>query len=433
MLKHLFKPIDAAILIYFRIFAGILMAQELINGLIIGKFDQYVLPQFHFSYMYFDWIKPWPYWGMVLHYALTIFAGFAVAFNFHYRIFSVILFCGYSMLFLFDQTEYINHFYLYCLISFWMMFLPLDKNRKSHPAWMLYLILFHMSLAYFFGGIAKLNSDWLTGSPMDIFLAARKDHPLGFIYSAKWAPYAFSYGGLFFDLMIVPLMIFRPTRLLGLLLSVIFHLSNVMMFGLATFPWFSLLLTTMFFDPSWPRKVPILRSWMPWGIERIPDFKPNKILVSVLCVYCLVHVSLPLRHFFYPGVTNWTEDGHMFSWRMMLRSKQGSLYFFVQRKDENVMEKIDPLQFITPRQFDDLIGKPDLILEFAHLLKDHYREKRNEDVRVFASCRVSLNGRPYREMITPGTNLAEEERSLRPYPWVRPLEDIVESRLVRTK
>src|SRR5690606_35143308 len=119
-----------------------------------------------------------------------------------------------------------------------------NKRRTSHPAWMLYLILFHMSLAYFFGGVAKLNSDWLMGTPMDLFLAARKDYLLGAIYSQKWAPYVFSYGGIFFDLLIVPLMIFPSTRILGFLISVVFHLSNVMMFGLATFPWFSLLLTT---------------------------------------------------------------------------------------------------------------------------------------------------------------------------------------------
>ncbi len=409
------------------------MAQELVNGLIIGKFDQYVLPKFHFSYMFFEWVSPWPYWGMVLHYAITIFAGYAVAFNFHYRIFSCILFCGYTLLFLFDQTEYINHTYLYCLMSFWMMFLPLNKNRKSHPAWILYLILFHMALAYFFGGIAKLNSDWLNGSPMDLFLAARKDHPFGSLYSSSWAPYAFSYGGLLFDLLIVPLMVWRATRWVGLILSVAFHLSNVAMFGLATFPWFSLLLTTMFFDPSWPRKIPVLRSFMPWGIERIQEFRPNKILISVLSAYCLIHIALPLRHFFYPGVTNWTEEGHMFSWRMMLRAKQGTLHFFVQKKDELTMEMVDPLLHITPRQLDDIIGKPDLILQFAHYIRDYYQKLWGTEVAVFASSRVSLNGRPMKEMIRPGTNLAREERSLLPYPWVRPLEAEIEGRLVRNK
>lgn len=422
MMKLLFKPIDAAILVYFRVGAGLFMAHELVNALIIGKFDQYVLPQFHFSYMYFDWIRPWPYWGMVIHYALTIFSGYAVAFNFHYKIFSKILFLGITLLFLFDQTEYINHHYLYCLISFWMMVLPLHEQKKTRPAWMLYLVLFHMALAYFFGGIAKLNGDWLSGTPMDIFLAERKDHPLGFIYTQKWAPYAFSYGGLLFDLAIVPIMLMRQTRVFGLILSILFHISNVWMFGLATFPWFSLFLTTMFFDPSWPRKIPLLKSFMPWGIERAPEYKINRPLVAALGVYVLIHLALPFRHLLYPGMTSWTEEGHMFAWRMMLRSKKGNVLYFVQKKDTGIMTMIDPLEHITPRQFDDIIGKPDLILSFAHYLRDHYQKKWNTEVSVYASSRVSLNGRPRKEMIVPGTDLAKEERSILPYTWIRPLE-----------
>lgn len=422
MIKFLYQPVDAAILIYFRIVAGILMAQELINSLVIGKFSVYTDPKFHFSYQYFDWIKPWPYWGMVVHFAITIFAGFAVAFNYHYKVFSFILFAGYSSLFLMEATEYINHTYLYCLVSFWMMFLPLHKSKNSAPAWMLYLLLFHMGLAYFFGGVAKLNSDWLMGTPMDIYLSARKDYPLGFLYSQQWAPYVFSYGGIIFDLLIVPLLIYRPTRPLALIASILFHVSNMLMFGLATFPWFSLLLTTMFFDPSWPRKVPILRKFMPWNIELAPDYKPNYALVSVLAIYVLVHVSLPFRHLLYQGNTSWTEQGHMFSWRMMLRDKQGSALFFVRSKKDQHMELVDHTEFITHRQYEDIIGKPDLILNFAHFLRDHYQEKLGTEVAIFASSRVSLNGRPPREMISQGVDLAKENRTLLPYNWIRPLE-----------
>lgn len=421
-MKLLFRPIDSAILIYFRIVAGILMAQELINGIMIGKFNEYVLPEFHFSYMFFEWLRPWTYWGMVVHYAVTIFAGFAVAFNYHYRFFSVVLFFGYTLLFLFEQTTYINHFYLYCLVSFWMMFLPLDKNKNHAPAWMLYLLLFHMCLAYFFGGIAKLNPDWLSGTPMDIFLAQRKHYPLGFIYSQPWAPYAFSYGGLLFDLCIVPMMIWRPTRILGLVCSIIFHLSNIIMFGLATFPWFSMLLTTMFFDPSWPRKVPVIRKFMPWNIEIAPDYPVNKKIVAILSVYFLIHVTLPFRHFFYPGVTSWTEEGHMFSWRMMLRSKTGTLHFFVRKNEKTPVEIVRHSDFISKRQYEDMIGKPDLILQFAKFLKRHFKKEGFGDVAVFASSRVSLNGRPIIEMIQPGTDLAKESRTIKPYEWIRPLE-----------
>jgi hypothetical protein len=421
-MKALFRPIDAAILVYFRIGAGILMAQELINQLLIGKFDQYVVPKFNFSYMFFEWLKPWPEEGMALHYALTIFSGFAVAFNYHYKIFSKILFLGLMSLFLFDQTEYINHTYLYCLISFWMMFLPLDRPGTTRPAWMLYLILFHISLAYFFGGIAKLNHDWLSGTPMNIYLAERKSYPLGFLYAQSWAPYAFSYGGLVFDLLIVPFMLLRVTRLPSFIASVIFHLSNIEMFGLATFPWFSMFVTSMFFNPSWPRKIPVLRAWMPWGLERAPVIRPNKKLANLLAGYMVIHMALPFRHLLYPGMTNWTEEGHMFAWRMMLRNKKGSLLYFVQNKATGQMVLADPLDHITPRQYDDIIGKPDLILQFAHYLRDHYKKQWKNDVLVYASSRVSLNGRPHKEMIAPGTDLAREKRSLMPYKWIQPLE-----------
>lgn len=423
MIKLLYRPIDAAILITFRIIASLLMGQELINSLLLGKLDQYVLPRFHFHYMFFEWVKPWAYEGMILHYAVTIFSAAAVAFNFHYKVFSKLLFFGYLFLFLFDQTEYINHTYLYCLISFWMMFLPLHERKTTQPAWILYLLLFHMSLAYFFGGIAKLNPDWLSGTPMDIFLNQRKDYPLGFLYGRSWAPLVFSYGGLLFDLLIVPLLILKPTRVFAFICAVLFHLSNVMMFGLATFPWFSILMTSMFLNQSWPRSIPIFRIFLPWGLERVPEYRPNKTLMWFIGIYALVHLILPLRHHLYPGVSTWTEEGHMFSWRMMLRDKVGTLNYFVRNPD-GIIEVVDPLLHITQRQYEDLIGNPDLILTFAHYLRDYYRSQLKSEVAIYASTRVSLNGRPRRELILPGIDLGKEERSLRPYEWIRPLENI---------
>jgi hypothetical protein len=160
---------------------------------------------------------------------------------------------------------------------------------------------------------------------------------------------------------------------------------------------------------------------MPWGIERVPEYKPNSFLVTALSLYVMIHLALPLRHFLYPGNTSWTEQGHMFAWRMMLREKKGSLMFFVQKKNGQ-MELVRPLEFITPKQYEDIVGKPDLILEFAHYLRDHYQKIWHSEVAVYATSRVSLNGRPRKEMIVPGTNLAKEKRSILPYKWIQPLE-----------
>ena len=424
MMETLSRPIDRAILIYFRIGAGLLMSQEMINSYLIGKFDEYVVPKFNFSYMFFEWVKPWPFEGMLLHYLVVILSGLLVAGGICYRLSATVLFLGYTSFFLMEMSEYINHHYLYCLISFWMIFLPLkNKGPSTAPAWTLYLLLFHMGLAYFFGGIAKLNSDWIAGTPMDIFLSARRDYPLGFIYSQEWAPLFFSYGGILFDLLIVPLMLIPRTRKVGLMASLVFHLSNVMMFGLATFPWFSLLLTSMFFDPSWPRKIPYFERLLPSGETVRPPSKLSPLLLSVLLAYVLVHLALPLRHFvLYPGSPNWSEEGHMFSWRMMLRSKASNAVFIVRNNQTLEMKIVSPKDYLTQRQINDLGGHPDMILQFSHFLRDEYQKRWDAPVSVYASSKVSLNGRPPREIIKPGVDLAKESRSLSGQKWILPLE-----------
>lgn len=409
MLRYLERPIDKAILIYFRIGAGLLMAMELINSLVINKIAEYYQPQFHFSYLFFEWVKPWPMEGMYLHYAVTILAGIMVAIGIQYRFWIIVLFLGQTTLFLMEMSEYINHHYLYCLISFWMIFMPLkDDGKQTAPAWVLYLILFHMSLAYFFAGIAKLNSDWLSGSPMNLYLRVQAHHPLSLL---------FSYGGALFDLFIVPAMIIPKTRKWGLAASICFHISNVSMFGLATFPWFSLLLTSMFFNPSWPRKIPgFARLITPNEKEERHTLSP--LLFSCLMIYGAIHVLLPLRHHLYPMNASWSEEGHMFAWRMMLREKSARAIFHVQNLTTKKMVPVNPASYLTAGQVKDLNGHPDMILQFAHHLRDEYRRRWQSDVAVYASARVSLNGKPKRELIKPGTNLALEERSLKPYRWI---------------
>lgn len=88
------------------------------------------------------------------------------------------------------------------------------------------------------------------------------------------------------------------------------------------------------------------------------------------------------------------------------------------------MDLVDHTEFINDRQYKDIIGKPDLILNFAHHLRDYYQDKFKTDVAIYASSRVSLNGRPHRELIISGVDLGREERTILPYSWVKPLEEL---------
>lgn len=163
----------------------------------IGAF--WVEPAFHFTYYGFGWIQPWPGIGMYVHFAALAVLALLVALGLFYRM-SIALFCvGFTYVFMLDQTAYQNHFYLVCLLSFLMIFVPanrvfsLDAMRRpggeTVPAWSLWILRFQMGVVYFFGGIAKLNGDWLRGEPMTIWLSpyaqafSISERALGYIFA----------------------------------------------------------------------------------------------------------------------------------------------------------------------------------------------------------------------------------------------------------
>ncbi len=436
--NRLFKPVDIAILVYFRILGASLMAGELINSIFLGDIDKYDAADFHFSYQFFPWLDPWNTYGLYAHYSITIIAGFMVAAGMFYRYTTIIFFLGFTSLFLMEEADYINHTYLYCLISFWMIFLPLNKAfsfdaiRKPNiiisyaPAWCYYLLLFQMSLVYFYAGVAKLNYDWLRGIPMNMVLPYQGDtFLLGPLLILPGANYVMSYMGLAFDLLIVPILLWKETRIYGLVFALIFHLSNVLIFGLATFPWFSIMMTSLFFDPSWPRKIPIFRNYLPpLSLDYIPSLSmfKRKLIMYSLAIYAFIQIVVPLRHWLYPGNVNWTEEGHYFSWRMMLRGKTGYITYNITIPETDSTFAESPLDHITTHHYNDLISKPDLIIQYAHFLAEKYQHLSDDRVKVTASTNVSLNGRPDQPIVDPLVDLAAERRSLKHYPWIEPLK-----------
>ena len=137
--------------------------------------------------------------------------------------------------------------------------------------------------------------------------------------------YSLSYLGLFFDLLIVPLLLYRRTRIFAFIVAIIFHATNKLLFDIGIFPYVSLLLTTLYFSPGWPRKLLGLNT--PAEIDQdSTGFQPGKhqhLTVLILFFYIFIQFLFPLRHFLYPGNVSWTEEGHKFAWQMKLRDKVG--------------------------------------------------------------------------------------------------------------
>lgn len=440
MLKKLFQPIDIAPLIFFRVVVGALMTIEMIGEVVTDYSADYFHPGFHFSYQFFHWLEPWPPFWMQLHFAFNILMGIFVTLGLFYRFSAFMLFLGASSAFLMEKSVYINHTYLYCLTAFLMIFLPanrawsLDVKRKpeicqsSVPAWTVWILIFQISVVYIFAGVAKLNPDWLAGKPMMYWLPPKSHYYIiGPLLEQKWLPFLISWGGAAFDLLIVPLMLWRKSRPYVFILAVFFHLTNVAIFGIGTFPWYSIAMTALFFKPAAFRKLPVLR-------KKLPPFRPlnfalafrpayRKTLAVFLALYVLVQLAVPARQYVYPGNTSWTEDGHNFSWHMMLRSKRGSTTYKVISPSAGKEWEVIPTSYVTNHQYRRMTGKPDMILELAHHIADDYRAKGYEDVEVYAKSLVEFNGRSMRYFVDTTVNLAAEKHSLMPYSWVLPLTE----------
>lgn len=471
MIKRLFTSIDIASLVFFRIVFGILAFAD-----IMGLFTYYHLwegdfqpDKFHFKYYGFEWVEPLPEPFMSIFFLLLLSAAVLVTIGYKYRASATFLFFGFTYVFLLDKVHYLNHGYLFCWLSFVMIFIPANrafskdvavKNVSSLskvPYYNVFILQFFMGVVYFFGGLAKINSDWLIHAmPLKMWVGYKADMPiLGALWAEETTAYVMSWAGMLLDLLVVFFLLFRNTRLWALGFVLFFHLTNSILFKIGIFPWLSIGLTLLYFPPSCPRL------WLDWlankfaFIKRIEDwwfsttqeqriekreyaeetwtsvFAQKEATTSVkkwillpLVGIIIFHLIMPLRQHIYDQPTAWTEQGHRYSWRMMLRQKVAFGYFLARRPNSKQTERIHPKDYLTKEQARKMQTHPDMILEFAHHIKRTYEAKGWTDVKIYANIRCALNGRAYQQYTDNTVDLVKEEWSFyKATPWIIPFEN----------
>jgi hypothetical protein len=443
LLARLFAPIDIASLCFFRIGFGAMMAWWAWDYLSSGRMRFfYVQPRFHFTYFPFDWVRPWPGDGMFLHFLALAALALAIAFGLCYRLASVLFAVGFTYVFLLDATNYQNHYYLLLLTSWMLPLLPLHRavsvdaawrpalRSDTAPTWALWLLRLHVALPYFFGGVAKLDPDWLAGEPLRQILAAQSTLPLlGPLLKQEPIVLMLTWGSLLFDLGIVPLLLWRPTRAVAYGFCVVFHVINSVFFQIHVFPWFMLFGTTLFFEPDWPRRV--LgggRLALPSSAQRISwSSLPHLARLGLIAaaIYGAFHIWWPLRHHFYAGNASWTEQGHFFSWRMMLRLKNVGLRYYLTEPESGKTWIPDVRPYINSEQSTRFTRDPEMILQMAHFLAHEHRRETGRDVEVRALALASLNGRKPELLIDPSVDLAKEPRGFYRRKWIMPQRELL--------
>ena len=435
-------PVDAASLVFLRVCFGLILFWEVTRYFDRGWIAKYwIEPEFNFHYFGFGWVHPWPGDGMYWHFAGMGILSLLIAFGLFYRLAAWLMFFAFTYVYLLEQARYLNHFYLVCLIAFLMALSPANvmgsldvrwgfrKRKESIARWYLWLLRFQIGAVYFFGGVAKLNGDWLMGEPLRTWLAARADFPLvGPWLEREWVVGMMNYGGMLFDLLIVPTLLWSRTRALGFAGVIFFNLTNATLFTIGIFPFLAISLSTVFFDPSWPRRVFVFRrstahvsedSGMPVG-----SLSPmvSRSVVVFLCFYVAWQLFLPLRHWLYPGNVSWTEEGHDYAWHMKLRTKSSRILFVVRERDGGKAITVRPSKYLESWQASKMANRPDMILQFATFLSGKMREEGWKDFGIFVETSVSLNGRARQPLIDPGVDLLLQKRSLWPKDWLVPLQ-----------
>jgi len=455
--KFLFRQIDIAPLVFFRIAFGILGFLDVLGVWIYYHLikDSFNPQNLQIKYYGFEWVQtmPDPWLSIVMW--ITMFAAIGIVLGKWYRAAAVIFALGFSYIFFLEKCHYLNHGYLFCVLSYLMIFVPANRafaldlktqpNIYSNviPNWPIWLLKFLMATVYIFGGIAKLNADWLRALPLRIWLPYKKDYfIIGPLLEQEWVAWLMSYGGVAHDLFIIPFMLFRKTRVFAFIICCSFHIANTMVFQIGVFPWLSICLTALFFPTDFPRKVigfiqdklHIVRRWNTQYLSFIQDqVLPNAktyipkyeaLTGSIVILFCTIQLILPLRHHLYSSEVAWSEEGHRYSWRMMLRGKVGRGHYIVKNLSGAQEKKIYGKELLTSKQYRKFRVQPDMILFVAHHLRDKYKtEWQSDSVAVYPSFLVKLNGRRYQPYTDKKVDLAKEEWSwTKPWSWILPLD-----------
>ena len=414
-----FKNIDNSPLIVFRIFFGFLISCESFGAIITGWVKRVLIePKFTFSFIGLEWLQPLPGYGMYFYFIIMGLFGIAIMLGYRYRVAII----GYTILwagvYFMQKTSYNNHYYLLLIISFYMIFLPANqyasldvKQQRIHkqntmPYWISLLFIVQVTIVYFYAAIAKFYPDWLDGTFTKLLLSGTTSNEfLLKIFLNKYFYLFIAYAGILFDLLIVPLLLFKKTRTIALAASLSFHLFNAIFLQIGIFPFFALSFSLFFYPPEKIRKL-FFKNKLSIEEPIAYNYSRKRIFLYFLIPFLFIQFILPLRHHLIEGNVLWTEEGHRLSWRMMLRKRDGFINFKIKNNDTGEITSYDYHKNLSPKQANTLATKPDFIWQYCQRIKQEYRGK---NISIFIDCKNSINKGEFKMLIDPKQDFVKAE------------------------
>jgi hypothetical protein len=317
------------------------------------------------------------------------------------------------------------------------------KEPELIPQWHLWILRFQICLVYFYGGLAKLNPDWLSGNVAHQFI---KNSNLSASMQTLEVAKFIAISGTIFDLCIPFLLLFKRTRWVGIIAVLIFNITNnsYLFNDIGVFPTFMVFSLVLFFDPgeisgffarifggdtdkSKPRKskrkkkekaVPTVSALTAWNTKKT-------IVSGFLFSFILFQLLVPLRHYFMTYNPEWTGVGQRFSWRMKMQTHRPDvLDLKVLERNSEVKSDVDMRSYLSKNQQAHFFDDPRNMVQLAKKVKEDAMKQGFKDPVINSSTTLFFNGHPSQYLVYPDVDLTTiDENSTEVEHWVYPLGD----------
>ena len=273
-------------------------------------------------------------------------------------------------------------------------------------------MIFQFSLVLIFAGFNKINEWWLIyHEPVHHILMYKAVISKNALWGSELLELFMIWGGLLFDLFIVPLLLWRKTRWFGLMLFVFFNGMNTLLFydvgEIGIFPLLMLSALILFFPRLDIRQLLITKfSYVPAQIKLQSKTGQLTIITGVLFMaYILIQLILPLRHHLFEGNVDYTGEGQRFSWRMKSVYKDFEISIRLVDEERGIEADLDPRTVLSVKQYTNLGYYPELILPLSENLRRSAIEKGVKDPKIYIDYKVGFMGLPLQYMVDPTIEL----------------------------
>ena len=435
LISYLSIEVSGITISIFRILFGIVLSLQSIYWVITGFIQKNIIdPTFLFPFIK----KVTPLSDNFMIYGLNgllVISPILMIINKFYKIGLLIYLISFTYLWVLCQGYFNNHYYLISIICFLLLFSksPFSRIEKVRvPQFHLYSLIFLIVAVYIIAGINKLNPYWLYDiQPMTFILSKAGLNESSFLIPL------ISYLGLFFDLFIGPVLLFKKTRNYGIVFSVFFHVLNFIIFLLVGgeigfFPFIMIATLILFIEPSWIEER-ILKS----NARILSRQNLNVHLTYLILIFLSLQIIIPFRHFFFKGYVDYNGIGQRFSWRLKNMYKEpvtqpGLINFTVLTTNGDTvstfhLRNIDKANIIlTDRQKTNLIYYPNMIPIFAKKIEDKFQESinnKNFDFVIHGKCEIGFMGRKPELLFSPKIDLTNiSSMSHKTNLWLNPLK-----------